>query len=98
MTQPHSSFAARFVSRLFAGEINQQVSLATVALDDTRDRSLRPLFKTLPLSNTRDRSDGEREDLLRQSLDAWRNNPLARRIVGLTSQYVVGGGSDGLPA
>ena len=25
-------------------------------------------------------------------MDAWRSNPLARRIVGLTSQYVVGGG------
>ena len=29
---------------------------------------------------------------MRQSLEAWRTNPLARRIVELTSQYVVGGG------
>ena len=30
--------------------------------------------------------------LQQQALEAWRVNPLARRIVGLTSQYVVGGG------
>ena len=34
----------------------------------------------------------DRESTLRQALEAWRVNPLARRIVGLTSQYVVGGG------
>ncbi len=80
------------MERLFSRAIDRQVSLAVTALDDARDRSLRPVLAVFPLSNTRDRSDGEREDLLRQSLDAWRTNPLARRIVGLTSQYVVGGG------
>jgi len=40
----------------------------------------------------RDRYDYDRKDILEQSLDAWRTNPLARRIVELTSQYVVGGG------
>jgi hypothetical protein len=39
-----------------------------------------------------DRFDYDRAALLHQSLEAWRVNPLARRIVGLTSQYVVGGG------
>ncbi len=39
-----------------------------------------------------DRLNYDRESLLRQALEAWRVNPLARRIVGLTSQYVVGGG------
>lgn len=39
-----------------------------------------------------DRYAPDREELLQQALDAWRVNPLARRIVGLTSQYVVGGG------
>ncbi len=34
----------------------------------------------------------DREEILRQALEAWRVNPLARRVVGLTSQYVVGGG------
>ncbi len=40
----------------------------------------------------RDRYDYDREETLRLSLEAWRVNPLARRIVGLTTQYVVGGG------
>jgi len=40
----------------------------------------------------RDRYTYDRSEILEQSLDAWRSNPLARRIVELTSQYVVGGG------
>lgn len=40
----------------------------------------------------RDRSDYDRETVIMQALEAWRLNPLARRIVELTSQYVVGGG------
>jgi hypothetical protein len=40
----------------------------------------------------RDRETWDRAELLRQALEAWRGNPLARRIVELTSQYVVGGG------
>ena len=42
--------------------------------------------------NVRDRTDYDRETVISQALDAWRLNPLARRIVELTSQYVVGGG------
>jgi hypothetical protein len=92
MPNPFSQITSRVTGRLFGGEIRRQVSLAAAALDDTRDRQLRPLFTGLPLSSTRDRPDGEREEILRQTLDAWRSNPLARRIIGLTSQYVVGGG------
>ena len=40
----------------------------------------------------RERYLTDRLDILRQSLEAWQTNPLARRIVELTSQYVVGGG------
>jgi len=43
-------------------------------------------------SEERDRYDYDREDVLRQALEAWRVNPLARRIVALTTQYVVGAG------
>ena len=39
-----------------------------------------------------DRYAPDREEILHKALEAWRINPLARRIVGLTSQYVVGGG------
>ncbi len=40
----------------------------------------------------RDRQLYDQQTILNQALQVWRNNPLARRIVGLTSQYVVGGG------
>jgi hypothetical protein len=40
----------------------------------------------------RERSAAERYDIMQQAQSAWRVNPLARRMVGLTSQYVVGGG------
>ena len=42
----------------------------------------------------RDRLEYDREDVLDQCLDAWRDSPLARRIVELTSQYVIGPGFD----
>jgi len=40
----------------------------------------------------RDRFTYDREEIQSQSLEAWRVNPLARRIVELTTQYIVGGG------
>ena len=42
----------------------------------------------------RDRLEYDRAEVLDQCLQAWRQNPLARRIVELTSQYVVGAGLD----
>lgn len=47
---------------------------------------------SLPLEESRDRLPYDHQTILQQALEAWRANPLARRIVGLTSQYVVGGG------
>lgn len=43
-------------------------------------------------ASPRDRLEYDRAAVLEDALDAWRFNPLARRIVGLTTQYVVGGG------
>jgi hypothetical protein len=40
----------------------------------------------------RDRYPATREQVLAQAFEAWRVNPLARRIVALTTQYVVGAG------
>jgi len=80
----------RFLNRLFSKEIQRrvdhQVHLAVRAIDDTKDRLISR--NTYP----RDRHDYDRDEVLRDALDAWRSNPLARRIVELTSQYVVGGG------
>lgn len=71
-------------ARLLDPLVNERVNLAVRALDDPRDR---------PLNQTdRDRYPYDRETILRDALEAWRVNPLARRIVELTSQYVVGSG------
>ncbi|NPV87265.1 MAG: hypothetical protein HPY45_14800 [Anaerolineae bacterium] len=43
-------------------------------------------------ASDRDRFTYDRSETLELALKAWRENPLARRIVALTSQYVVGGG------
>ena len=50
-----------------------------------------PLF-LLGEPQRRDRAEHDRMQTLNGALEAWRTNPLARRIVELTSQYVVGGG------
>ena len=50
------------------------------------------LVGTRSASTDRDRFSYDRADVLDQALEAWRTNPLARRIIELTSQYVVGGG------
>jgi hypothetical protein len=85
-----ASFYSRMVERVFGSEISKRVTAASLsaikALDDVRDRSM--TANTYP----RDRHDYDRDEVLRDALEAWRVNPLARRIVELTSQYVVGGG------
>ena len=42
--------------------------------------------------NPRDRRSYDRQDVLADCMDAWRFNPLARRITELTTNYVTGGG------
>ncbi len=39
----------------------------------------------------RDRAPWDRDGSFQQALDAWRSNPLARRIIEITSQYAAGG-------
>lgn len=39
-----------------------------------------------------DRASYDRQQVMEDCLEAWRFNPLARRIVELTTQYVIGGG------
>ena len=67
-------------------EVTRQVDLAVRALDDSRDRLWSK--STYP----RDRHGYDRDEVLADALEAWRVNPLARRIVGMMTQYVVGGG------
>lgn len=70
--------------RLAKTEIERRVGLALNSTDGFYERASG--------LERRDRLDYDREEVLRQALEAWRVNPLARRIVELTSQYVVGGG------
>ena len=69
-------------------EVERQVALAVRETDDTFILGARQASQ----QNWRDRYDYDREKILLDALLVWRSNPLARRIVELTSQYVVGGG------
>jgi hypothetical protein len=82
--------------RLFSKPITRRVNAAVKAasfsapraLDDLRDRAV----LRSGLESGRDRLGYERDQVLAEALLAWRANPLARRIVGMMTQYVVGGG------
>jgi hypothetical protein len=77
------------IDNLFSKQIQRAVrkQLAVIENENTF------LIGTRSASQSdRDRFSYDRNDILEQSLEAWRSNPLARRIVELTSQYVVGGG------
>jgi hypothetical protein len=79
----------RFVERLFNPVIRHQVKAQLSVLENDATFSVGAHSFT---DSERDRYTADREELLSQSLDAWRLNPLARRIVELTSEYVVGSG------
>lgn len=81
----------RLFSRLFSPLVEQTVrEKLTVAETDNAF-----LVGTRRYDESdRDRLEYDREEVLAQCLDAWRASPLARRIVELTSQYVIGSGCD----
>ncbi|MGB4594520.1 MAG: hypothetical protein WBI14_01265 [Anaerolineaceae bacterium] len=68
-------------------EESVHASLALAETDNTLLVGARSAYE-LP----HDRIAFDREAVMSDCMDAWRFNPLARRIVELTSQYVVGGG------
>ena len=76
----------RFFSRFIQDEVDNKVNLAVRALDDSKDRLWSK--STYP----RDRHGYDRDEILADALTAWRVNPIARRVVGMMTQYVVGGG------
>jgi len=43
-------------------------------------------------SNFRDRLSYDRRKILDQAINAWRSNPIARRIIQLTTEFVIGDG------
>jgi hypothetical protein len=81
------SLRQQMANLFFRDEVKRQVRAMLAAEDDSFTLGAHALG-----SSERDRYTYDREQILEQALDAWRVNPLARRIVGLTSQYVVGGG------
>lgn len=83
------SIRSWFTQQVFGSEIRSQVrrALAQAESDATFALGAHSLN-----AGGRERYDYDRGQVLEQALQAWRTNPLARRIVELTSQYVVGGG------
>lgn len=84
-----SSAATRLFDRIFQRRIREGVRAALAAYTEN-DATF--AIGSRPGEAPFDRCAPDRSEILRQALEAWRVNPLARRIVGLTSQYVVGGG------
>ncbi|MDR3575350.1 MAG: hypothetical protein P4L50_15930 [Anaerolineaceae bacterium] len=81
----------RMIQKTFSKAISQQVSAQLSSIPEN-DNTFLVNAHSMNSNYDRDRFDYDREEVLRLSLEAWRVNPLARRIVGLISQYVVGGG------
>jgi hypothetical protein len=75
-------------TKLFSGEITRQVRAALRVIEN----DLTFVRSGSTSTQDRDRYPYDRLEVMTQALEAWRVNPLARRIIELTSQYVVGGG------
>lgn len=75
-------------NKFVAPAVNEAIK-ATFAIAETDDTfSIGTAYGQKP----RDRNDYDRKLVLEKSLRAWRLNPLARRIVQLTTDYVIGKG------
>jgi len=82
---------SRFLSRVFSPIIEQSVR-EQLTVSETENNFF--VGTRRYDESERDRLDYDRQSVLEQCLDAWRDSPLARRIVELTSQYVIGPGFD----
>ena len=76
----------RLAGRLLGDVIERRVQQAVQVVDD------RWWSQIGGAAGPNDRRWGEVQGNLSDSLSAWRDNPLARRIVALTTDYVVGDG------
>ena len=87
MPNPFNQFLSRVFSPIIDQSVRERLSVAETENNffvGTRRYD----------ESERDRLDYDRQTVLEQCLDAWRDSPLARRIVELTSQYVIGPGFD----
>ncbi|WP_075063637.1 hypothetical protein [Ornatilinea apprima] len=95
MSSDKTSWKERMVRGLFGRQIEQAAARQAAkwqAQFSVEDDSTFALGGQWAGSGSLERAPAERERILSESLEAWRVNPLARRIVELTTQYVVGGG------
>ncbi len=84
-SKPHPVKAIFFpasTGRFFDGEIARQVRARLASTWVENDTTFAVASRGWNLTQ-RDRYDSDRETILTDSLEAWRLNPLARRIVGL---------------
>ena len=72
--------------RLFGDVIERRVQNAVKVIDDRWWKQIGGA------TGPHDKNWGDLQEDLSDSLEAWRTNPLARRIVSLTTDYVVGDG------
>jgi hypothetical protein len=89
MPNPFTALAQRMFSSYINNQVSNQVH-AALAYTET-DSTLKIGAHSWNTSD-RDADPTSRDETLSQALEAWRVNPIARRLVGLTTQYVVGGG------
>ena len=75
-------------SRWFERRVNEAVTKRVQLILTDRDG----FYEQGGPREERDRAIYDREEVLRQCLEAWRVNPLARRVVALTTQFALGGG------
>ncbi len=81
----------RFIGKIFTKKMDE---LVRERLTLTEDENTFFVGTRRYDESERDRLEYDRADVLAQCLDAWRESPLARRVVELTSQYVIGPGFD----
>lgn len=87
-----SSLRERFQTLFQRSEIVKEVSESRAALSFVETDNTFLIEAQSISSLPRDRDAYDRQQVLQDSLEAWRFNPLARRIVELTTQYATGGG------
>ena len=76
------------LSRWFERRVNEAVTKRVQLILTDRDG----FYEQGGPHEDRDRQTYDREEVLRQCLEAWRVNPLARRVVALTTQFALGSG------
>jgi hypothetical protein len=85
--ESYGGYMSNIFSRWFERRVNDAVTKRVQLILTDRDG----FYEQGGSHEERDRLTYDREEVLRQCLEAWRVNPLARRVVALTTQFVLGG-------